>query len=191
MTLETALYLVNRDGSPHRCAGENLSEKLQDGDSILVSRVVDGTRQNFNCTYDSSDRWSTLRDDDLILAWDENQNKHVKAENFKTLFGDSEITLGNAILSANGNGSLSDCKVGVVRYLFVTNLDYGKELYEYEWIVPSNFEWFYGSSPDIIKLNPVRAGAGNIRLKVTAGSGYVLTDYPDGHTLTEPFVVAR
>ena len=81
MSLDDALFLVDRAGTNYRCKGSDIGDRMVDGDSVLVQR----NGQRFKATYDGSE-WSTIQDSDLLLAWDGTKNRSVTGANFKTLF---------------------------------------------------------------------------------------------------------
>ena len=85
MSLDAAAFLVNRGGTNYFCQGQDLADRLQVGDKLLVQR----NNQRFRPTYNGSD-WNAIQDDDLLLAWDGSKNRKVTGENFKTLFRDPD-----------------------------------------------------------------------------------------------------
>ena len=82
MSLDTALFLVDRGGTNYRVTGADIEAKLQGGDSLLVQR--NGAR--FRYAYDGT--LDEIQDTDLLLVWEDNQSKHVTGATFKTLFDD-------------------------------------------------------------------------------------------------------
>ena len=85
MSLDTALFLVDRDGDNHHVSGADILDTIRVGDKVLVQR--DGER--FHCAYVNSD-WDKIRNDDLLLAWDGTENRMVTGQNFKGLFVQSK-----------------------------------------------------------------------------------------------------
>ena len=81
MSLDDALFLVDRAGTNYHSKGSDIGDRMVDGDSVLVQR----NGQRFKATYDGSE-WSTIQDSDLLLAWDGTKNRSVTGANFKTLF---------------------------------------------------------------------------------------------------------
>ena len=65
MSLDDALFLVDRAGTNYHSKGSDIGDRMVDGDSVLVQR----NGQRFKATYDGSE-WSTIQDSDLLLAWD-------------------------------------------------------------------------------------------------------------------------
>ena len=81
MSLDDALFLVQRSGTLHHSKGSDIGDRMVNGDSVLVQR----NGQRLRATYDGSE-WSTIQDSDLLLAWDGTNNRRVTGANFKTLF---------------------------------------------------------------------------------------------------------
>ena len=82
MSLDTALFLVDRGGTNYRVTGADIEAKLQGGDSLLVQRNGARFRYGYDGTLDE------IQDTDLLLVWESNQSKHVTGATFKTLFDD-------------------------------------------------------------------------------------------------------
>ena len=80
MSLETALFLVDRGGTNYKVPGADIGAKLQGGDSLLVQRNGARFRYDFDGTVDE------IQDSDLLLVWESDKNKHVTGATFKTLF---------------------------------------------------------------------------------------------------------
>ena len=81
MSLDTALFLVERTGTNYHVAGADINSKVVDGDKFLVQR----NGQRYQYSYDSN--WDTdIEDTDLLLVWESNQTKSVTGAQFKTLF---------------------------------------------------------------------------------------------------------
>ena len=80
MSLEDALFLVDRGGSNYKVSGADIKAKLQNGDSLLVQRNGARFRYGYDGTLDK------IQDSDLLLAWDGTTNRRVTGENFKFLF---------------------------------------------------------------------------------------------------------
>jgi len=83
MSLDDALFLVQRSGTLHHSKGSDIGDRMVAGDMVLVQR----NDQRFKATYDGNE-WSTIRDSDLLLAWDGTNNRKVTGANFKGLFKD-------------------------------------------------------------------------------------------------------
>ena len=60
------------------------------GDTVLVQRG--GT--HFKATYEGNNEWPTIRDDDLVLAWDGEKNRKITGKNYKPLFECAQIPFG-------------------------------------------------------------------------------------------------
>ena len=81
MSLDTALFLVERNEAKYHVAGSDINSKVVDGDKFLVQR----NGQRYQYSYDSN--WDTdIEDTDLLLVWDSNKNWSVTGAQFKTLF---------------------------------------------------------------------------------------------------------
>ena len=91
MSLDDALFLVDRAGTLHHSKGSDIGDRMQTGDMVLVQRGTD----HFKATYDGNE-WSTIQDSDLLLAWDGTNNRKVTGANFKTLFGTTTSSLDDA-----------------------------------------------------------------------------------------------
>ena len=81
MSLDDALFLVQRSGTLHHSKGSDIGDRMVAGDMVLVQRGTD----HFKATYDGNE-WSTIQDSDLLLAWDGTNNRKVTGATFKTLF---------------------------------------------------------------------------------------------------------
>ena len=81
MSLDDALFLVQRGADLKHSKGSDIGARMVAGDIVLVQR---GTNR-FKATYDGSG-WDKIQDDDLLLAWDGTNNRSVTGENFKALF---------------------------------------------------------------------------------------------------------
>lgn len=86
MSLDTALFLVDRGGTNYQVSGADILDTVRVGDKVLVQRDKD----HFHCAFDDNTEFDTIRDDDLLLAWEDDQSKHVTGYNFKKLFGTLE-----------------------------------------------------------------------------------------------------
>ena len=93
MSLDNALFLVNRGGTNFKVSGSNIATKIQNNDQVLVQR---GSNQ-FRATYGTSS-WEKIGDNDLVLAWDGTNNRKVLGTNFKTLFTPIPTTCGTVRL---------------------------------------------------------------------------------------------
>ena len=87
MSLNNALFLVDRGGTNYKVSGANIGSKIRNGDCVLVQR----SSNHFKATYGSSS-WDKIQDNDLILAWDGSNNRKVKGSNFKALFLSASIS---------------------------------------------------------------------------------------------------
>ena len=81
MSLDTALFLVDRGGQNFKVSGSTIGDKIKDGDAVLVQRG--DTR--FKSTY--SNGFNTILDTDLLLVRQGDFNYHVTGANFLDLFG--------------------------------------------------------------------------------------------------------
>ena len=81
MSLDDALFLVDRGGTNYHSKGSDIGDRMVAGDIVLVQR----SGQRFKATYDGNE-WSTIRDSDLLLAWDGTNNRRVTGASFKSLF---------------------------------------------------------------------------------------------------------
>ena len=80
MSLQTALFLVDRGGTNYKVAGADIKAKLTSGDGLLVQR----SGQRYEYRYDGTlDR---IQDTDLLVVWESDQTKHVTGQTFKGLF---------------------------------------------------------------------------------------------------------
>ena len=64
MSLDNALFLVQRGGTNYHSKGSNIGDRMVAGDTVLVQRGTD----RFKATYTGS--WDKIQDSDLVLAWD-------------------------------------------------------------------------------------------------------------------------
>lgn len=90
MSLDNALFLVQRGGTNYHSKGSSIGNKMVSNDRVLVQRK--GLR--FKATYDGSGNWSNIKDTDLLLAWDGSNNRRVTGANFKSLFKEPIPPLG-------------------------------------------------------------------------------------------------
>lgn len=81
MSIDTALFLVDRGNVNYNSSGANISSRMVANDKVLVQRGTD----HFYAVYNGTS-WDQILDTDLLLAWDDNTNKHVTGANFKNLF---------------------------------------------------------------------------------------------------------
>ena len=79
MSLDAALFLVQRGGTNYHSKGSDIGDRMVAGDTVLVQRGTD----RFKATYTGS--WDKIQDSDLVLAWDGTDNRKVTGANFKTL----------------------------------------------------------------------------------------------------------
>ena len=87
MTIQTAYFAVQRDGSQYSCVGDQIGDRLKDGDLLLVQR--DGV------IYQSSS--NAIRDTDLLACTDNGTTYNCTGQLFKTLLGgDDDIIIFNA-----------------------------------------------------------------------------------------------
>ena len=81
MSLDNALFLVNRSGVKHHVSGSSIGDKIKDGDAVLVQRG----NSTFKATY--SNGFNNIVDNDLLLVREGGVNYHVTGANFLGLFG--------------------------------------------------------------------------------------------------------
>jgi surface protein len=83
MTLNDAFFLVYRGKKIFRSKGADIASRMKADDAVLVNREDELHR----AVYDGIE-WTTIRDDDMVVAWleDEKENRHVTGKNFKALF---------------------------------------------------------------------------------------------------------
>lgn len=81
MTLDGALFLVDRAGTNYHSKGQDIGTRMKANDSVLVQRGD----EHFQATYNGA-TWDKIKDTDLVLAWDGTKNRKVSGENFKALF---------------------------------------------------------------------------------------------------------
>ena len=87
MSLDDALFLVNRGGTKYKVSGADIRTKIQNNDSVLVQR---GTNK-FKATYNNG--FSKIQDTDLVLAYDGGSNYRVSGANFKALLQDPKVEI--------------------------------------------------------------------------------------------------
>lgn len=85
MSLQDALFLVDRGGVNNHCKGSDIGTKMVSGDKVLVQRGTGGSIQHFGATWNGS-QWDQLQDTDFLIAWDGAANRMVTGSTFKTLF---------------------------------------------------------------------------------------------------------
>ena len=97
MSLDTALFLIDRGGQNFKVSGSTIGDKIKNGDSVLVQRG--NTR--FKSTYNNG--FNNILDTDLLLARQGDANYRVTGANFldlicvpprNTLSGPSSSTYG-------------------------------------------------------------------------------------------------
>ena len=79
MSLDDALFSVNRGGTKYKVSGADIGTKLQNNDSVLVQR---GTNK-FKATYNNG--FDKIQDTDLVLAYKGGSNYRVSGANFQAL----------------------------------------------------------------------------------------------------------
>ena len=87
MSLDDALFLVNRGGTKYKVSGADIGTKIQNNDSVLVQR---GTNK-FKATY--NDGFDKIQDTDLVLAYDGGSNYRVSGANFQALLQGPEVQI--------------------------------------------------------------------------------------------------
>ena len=87
MSLDDALFLVNRGGTKYKVSGADIGTKIQNNDSVLVQR---GTNK-FKATY--NDGFDKIQDTDLILAYKGGSNYRVSGANFQALLQAPEVQI--------------------------------------------------------------------------------------------------
>ena len=85
MSLQDALFLVDRGGTNNHSRGSDIAANLVSGDKVLVQRGTGGSTEHFSATWTGSG-WDRLQDTDLLIAWDGAENRMVTGSTFKTLF---------------------------------------------------------------------------------------------------------
>lgn len=80
----TALFLVDRGGVNQHVSVTNVAN-MQPLDKVLVQRGKNISHAIYKKP-GTTQPWASIRDTDLILAWDDNQSKHVTGAEFKSLF---------------------------------------------------------------------------------------------------------
>ena len=83
MSLDDALFLVNRGGTKYKVSGADIGTKIQNNDSVLVQR---GTNK-FKATYNNG--FDKIQDTDLVLAYKGGSNYRVSGANFQALLQDA------------------------------------------------------------------------------------------------------
>ena len=82
MSLDDALFLVNRAGTKYKVSGTDIGTKLQNNDSVLVQREW----RKFKATYNNG--FDKIQDTDLVLAHKDGSHYQVSGANFKGLLQD-------------------------------------------------------------------------------------------------------
>ena len=82
MSLNDALFLVQRGEFKFKVRGDALNDKMQPDDMVLVQRG----EFKFKATYDGS-AYTTILDDDLLLVQYEGNKFKVSGTDFLSLFG--------------------------------------------------------------------------------------------------------
>lgn len=84
MSLDTALFLIDRGGQNFKVSGLSIGDNIKDGDSILVQRG----NSKFKATY-SNGGFNNIADTDLLLVRQGDANYKVTGDSFKGLFTES------------------------------------------------------------------------------------------------------
>ena len=117
MSLNNALFLVNRGGTNFNVSGSNIGTKIQNGDQVLVQQGSD----LFKATYGNSS-WGKIGNNDLILAWDGSNNRKVKGSDFKALFLSASISSSQSTVNSGQTYRISwNCSGGVSYKLLLSN----------------------------------------------------------------------
>ena len=117
MSLDTALFLVDRGGTNYKVSGADIRTKLQNGDKLLVQR----NDQRHQLIYDGT--VDKVQDTDLLVAWEDGQTKRVTGANFKPLFKEPIPSLGEWNWIGNNTNSelYKMCDNGNQRHAFFKN----------------------------------------------------------------------
>ena len=117
MSLNNALFLVDRGGTNYKVSGANIGSKIRNNDCVLVQRGSN----HFKATYGSSS-WDKIQDNDLILAWDGSNNRKVKGSNFKALFLSASISSSHSTVNSGQTYRISwNCSGGANYKLLLSN----------------------------------------------------------------------
>ena len=87
MSLDDALFSVNRGGTKYKVSGADIGTKIQNNDSVLVQR---GTNK-FKATYNNG--FNKIQDTDLVLAYKGGSNYRVSGANFQALLQDPIVQI--------------------------------------------------------------------------------------------------
>lgn len=88
MSIESAIFVVDRNGVRYGVAGSDLSDKLEANDVLVSNR--NGVTNSFTYTGDVSE----IEDTDLFVCTDEDGvTKTVTGAQFKGMFGSTSLTL--------------------------------------------------------------------------------------------------
>ena len=117
MSLNNALFLVDRGGTNFKVTGSNIGTKIKNGDKVLVQKGSN----HFTATYGSSS-WDKIGDNDLVLAWDGSNNRKVKGSNFKALFLSASISTSHSTVNPGQTYRISwNCSGGDYYKLLLSN----------------------------------------------------------------------
>lgn len=189
MSLDNALFLVNRSGTNYKVSGANIGSKILNGDSVLVQKGFN----RFRAVYGNSS-WGNIGDSDLLLAWDGSNNRKVTGANFKDLFDPPglgtltlEIVQFQAPWRTGNKGEYLNSHLIEVDNTFNYN-----DNFSWEWTLPSHLSLSSGSNSlnqPFIKVDCLRSGTGRATVKATPKPG-VIIDNPGGVlTAALPIVV--
>ena len=139
MSLDNALFLVNRSGVKHHVSGSSIGDKIKDGDAVLVQRG----NSKFKATY--SDGFNNIVDSDLLLVRQGGVNYHVTGANFKTLFLPEPVALILPVIRREGTVGSYD----TIKYELVSNSEWNRPSQSYyaRWSYYRGGAWYDKPDP--------------------------------------------
>lgn len=137
MSLDDALFLIERGDTRYKVSGSDISSKTQDGDKILVDR--DG--QIFSTT----SPFDKILDTDLVLSWKDDTNYKVTGANFKTLFLPEPVALILPVIRREGTVGSYD----TIKYELVSNSEWNRPSQSYyaRWSYYRGNSWYDKTDP--------------------------------------------
>jgi len=87
MSLDNALFLIDRGGQNFKVTGSTIGDKIKDGDAVLVQRG----NTKFKSTYNNG--FNSILDTDLLLARQGDANYRVTGAAFKELFSGPKVQI--------------------------------------------------------------------------------------------------
>lgn len=187
MSLNNALFLVNRNGTNFKVSGSDIGTKIQNGDQVLVQQGSD----LFKATYGNSS-WNKIGDNDLILAWDGSSNRKVKGSNFKALFASASISSDKASVNTGVTFTISWNCSGGVRYrlsllsgtVYVVDASGSKNFYS-STAAPQTFTIeVIGSDDSILISDSVTVNVTQASPVANLSTNYTSRDYGQRYTIT-------